>query len=161
MKNFKLFNILSISALLLCFINSAIAAPYGSAGCGLGSQMFTKRDNQVLAATTNWASTQTFSISSGTSNCVTNNEREVKVRNFIEANKVAIMNEAAQGQGNSINSLASFYGCETKTFGAELQKNYSEIFDVENANNMDEIMNGLKSVFNSSSELKNSCWFGA
>jgi hypothetical protein len=146
---------------LIMISSFASAAPYGVAGCGLGSQLFNKKDNQVLAATTNNLSTQTFSISSGTSNCVTNMQREAKVRNFIEANKIAIMNEAAQGQGSSLTSLASFYGCESKTFGAELQKNYSVIFAEEKSGDMDNIMSGLKSVFNESQALMNNCWFGA
>ncbi|MDH4466651.1 MAG: DUF3015 family protein [Bacteriovoracaceae bacterium] len=157
-------SILMLAMSCLFTLGFAQAAPYGAAGCGLGSQIFTKKDNQVLPATTNAISTQTFSITSGTFNCVSNMEREAKVRNFIEANKVAVMNEAAKGAGNSLSSLASFYGCDAKTFGLEIQKNFSTIFDAqETASNseMDSIMGGLKSVFNDSKELHASCWFGA
>ena len=160
----------SIKSILIfamsCLLSTSFAqsGPYGAAGCGLGSQIFTKKDNQILPATTNWASTQTFSITSGTSNCVSNMEREARVRNFIEANKVAVMNEAAKGFGNSLNSLASIYGCDAKTFGSEIQKNFATIFDTQSTTSnaeMDSIMGGLKSVFEESQELHASCWFGA
>src|SRR5512137_902647 len=45
---------------------------YGAAGCGLGSMAFNKQPGifQILAATTNsLTGTQTFGITSGTSNC--------------------------------------------------------------------------------------------
>ncbi len=51
---------------------SAHAAPYGEAGCGLGSMIFGDSPGfvQVLAATTNGCSgSQTFGITTGTSNC--------------------------------------------------------------------------------------------
>jgi len=58
---------------------SAHAQPYGMAGCGLGSIAFGNDQTmfkQVLAATTNGTfGTQTFGITSGTSNCVSGGDQ--------------------------------------------------------------------------------------
>ena len=52
---------------------AALAAPYGMAGCGLGSMLFGDGGLQTSAATTNGiVANQSFGITSGTSNCVDN-----------------------------------------------------------------------------------------
>lgn len=104
---------------------------YGSAGCGLGSIVMGSSGNQVLAATTNGTSgNQTFGISTGTLNCqqdgIFKSGKEVPA--FIEVNKVALANDAARGEGETLAGLANLMGCDSKVMGTTLKKNYNKIF---------------------------------
>lgn len=111
----------------------AASAGIGPAGCGLGNVVFGK-DNQVLAATTNGTSAnQTFGITSGTSNC-TEMGGNAGMTLFIENNQVALENDAARGQGETVAALASMMGCQdVNAFGSTLKANYGEIFSSKNA----------------------------
>lgn len=104
---------------------------YGSAGCGLGTVVMGSEGNQILAATTNGTSfNQTFGISSGTLNCqqdaIFRSGKEVPA--FIEVNKVALANDAARGQGETLAGLASLMNCDVNAMGPVLKKNYGKIF---------------------------------
>ena len=91
---------------------------YGMAGCGLGSLIFGPVNEpvaQVLAATTNGTfATQTFGISSGTSNCVSGGviraEREQAA--FAEVNFDDLKRNMAAGGGEYLRSFSSLLGCE-------------------------------------------------
>ena len=91
---------------------------YGMAGCGLGSMIFGPVNEpvaQVLAATTNGTfATQTFGISSGTSNCVSGGviraEREQAA--FAEVNFDDLKRNMAAGGGEYLRSFSSLLGCE-------------------------------------------------
>src|SRR3954469_775685 len=75
---------------------------YGLAGCGLGSMVFgdQKGSIQILAATTNSTfGSQTFGITSGTSNCVDSGPGTSGARIFIEGNREALAKDAARGSG--------------------------------------------------------------
>ncbi len=119
---------------------SAFAAPYGAAGCGLGSMIFEKDNTwwkQVLAATTNGTSgNQTFGISSGTLNCDSPTAgKTAQVEAYIEANKMALANDIAKGNGETISGLSKVYGCEnTQAFGQALKSNYKSIYPTSNVN---------------------------
>ncbi len=120
---------------LVLFGSSAFAAAnpgIGPAGCGLGNTVFGK-DNQVLAATTNGTSgNQTFGITSGTSNCGEGGMAGINM--FIENNKVALENDAARGQGETVATLASMMGCQdVGAFATTLKSNYGEIFQSKDA----------------------------
>ena len=90
---------------------------YGMAGCGLGSMIFGPVNEpvaQVLAATTNGTlATQTFGISSGTSNCVSGGviraEREQAA--FAEVNFDDLKRDMAAGGGEYLRSFSSLLGC--------------------------------------------------
>lgn len=108
--------------------NLALAEkPYGMAGCGLGSVIVGKDGNQVIGATTNGTGTQTFGISSGTSNCVTATDKTAKIKNFIEANYESLITDIAKGNGESLKTLSSLYGCNNSNFSEALKSHYSEI----------------------------------
>ncbi len=91
---------------------------YGMAGCGLGSLIFGPDNEpvaQVLAATTNGTfATQTFGITSGTSNCVDGGviraEREQAA--FAEVNFDDLKRNMAAGGGEYLRSFSSLLGCE-------------------------------------------------
>lgn len=120
-------------AIALFSVNS-FAAGYGSAGCGLGSVVLGDKPGfmQVFAATTNGTSgSQTFGITSGTSNCGSAGKSSEQ---FIEANKVSLGNDIARGQGETIDSLASIMNVTKKPeFAAALKAQYSEIFKSSSA----------------------------
>lgn len=120
---------------LLLAGTAAQAAEYGAAGCGLGSMAFKDQPGmiQIVAATLNGtAANQTFGITTGTSNCgpgVFNSQMDI----FVDSNKVALSNDAARGQGETIAVLSSMMGCsDAAVVGSTLKSNYSEIFADEN-----------------------------
>ena len=105
---------------------------YGPAGCGLGSILFDPGSGftQVLAATTNASfGTQTFGITSGTSNCSAPRRGAESARAFVEANRPALARDVARGSGETIASLAQIAACgDPARVGAHLQRRFWEIF---------------------------------
>lgn len=135
---------------------AAQAAKIGPAGCGLGNMVFGK-ENQVLAATTNGTfGSQTFGISFGTSNCVAPGGR-AQLESFIEVNHVALANDVARGEGETIEGLAAILGCSNPAqLGSELKNNYQEIFSRPAATPA-ELSNGVQNAVEKNAELSKSC----
>lgn len=130
--------------------SSAFAAKYGSAGCGLGSMIFEGDQTwwkQVLAATTNGTGFQTIAISLGTSNCDSPAPLKVgQVEAFVEANRVALANDIARGNGETVVGLSNVYGCSNSMeFGKALKTNYKTIFTSANATSK-EITHNINAV---------------
>lgn len=112
---------------------TAFAKSHGPAGCGLGSMVLEGQSGlvmNVLAATLNGTSgNQTFGMTSGTSNCDVDERTKVASVNYIEANKVALSNDIARGNGETLAALGKIYGCSNiQNMGTTLQRNYSSIF---------------------------------
>jgi len=112
---------------------------YGTAGCGLGSIVMGAGGgfNQVFAATTNGTSgTQTFGISTGTSNCAPSSSLSSsnRVTEFAAANRMGLETDIARGSGESLTALSTLMGCNSQKLGAGLQKNYGRIFDSAKTN---------------------------
>jgi hypothetical protein len=105
---------------------------YGPAGCGLGSILFDPGSGftQVLAATTNASfGTQTFGITSGTSNCGASKRGAGAARAFVEANRPALARDIARGGGETISSLTQIAACaDAAQVGAHLQRRFADIF---------------------------------
>lgn len=112
------------------FGTNAYAAGYGAAGCGLGSMIFGAKAGfvQLLAATTNGTSaSQTFGISSGTSNCGDSSSAAAP-KVFIDVNKEALAKDMSRGSGETINSLSALAGCnDSKAVGAHLQRSFKDL----------------------------------
>ena len=128
--NFFRLLFLSLGTVGAVALGAGNEAQYGLGGCGLGSQLVGKKDNQILAYTTNVSSTQTFSITSGTSNCVSRkSEREARAIQYIDVNKVALATDIARGMGESLSNLAYLVGCSASaSLAKKLQKNYKGVF---------------------------------
>ena len=113
---------------------------YGAAGCGLGSMLFNRQPGiyQVLAATTNGLTgTQTFGITTGTSNCGPA-MIATGTRNFVEANREALAKDMSRGQGETIGALTWMAGCtSSQAVGAALQQRYSTIIPSEKASSQE------------------------
>jgi hypothetical protein len=109
---------------------------YGAAGCGLGSLAFGDQAGgvQILAATTNGTfGTQTFGITTGTSNCGPGLFAQ-GTKNFVEANREALAKDAARGEGEAIGAIAVINACkDLRAVGAALQRDFSAIFPSEQA----------------------------
>ncbi len=108
---------------------ASFAAPYGVAGCGLGSVLIGDKPGavQIVVATLNGTSgNQTFGITTGTSNCGAG-VKSLSV--YIEANKVQLANDISRGQGEALNGLANIYGINNvDAVGNALQPQYKDIF---------------------------------
>ncbi|HXH73967.1 MAG TPA: DUF3015 family protein [Bacteriovoracaceae bacterium] len=138
---------------LALMTSSAFAAKYGSAGCGLGSMIFEGDQTwwkQVFAATSNGIGMQTIAISLGTSNCDSPAPLKVgQTEAYVEANKVALANDIARGNGETIVGLSKVYGCNnSEEFGRALKSNYSSIF-VSDAVSSKEITHNINTVASS------------
>ena len=109
---------------------------YGAAGCGLGSLVFGNQPGavQILAATTNGTfGSQTFGITTGTSNCGPGLFSQ-GTKNFVEANREAVAKDISRGTGEAIGALAVINACaDSSKVGAALQANFSSIFPSESA----------------------------
>lgn len=142
--------------LLLFFVTTPLLAKaeYGMAGCGLGSLIF--KDNsafpQSLASTSNnflgilvgnggggiFGFTQSFAISSGTSNCIPSGKSiaEHKQGEFLKHNLSLIAKESSRGEGEMLSGFAQTFGCSQEAivpFKQTLQRNYQHIFGVAGA----------------------------
>lgn len=129
-------------ALVVCsfsvFSFAAQAQPWGMAGCSIWNYVIKDKEQGPQLGV--WAlehfvfGVQPFAISSGTSNCTEDgrsaaNEQEV----FVTVNLASLQREAAQGQGEHLNSLAEIFGCEDKEAFANMsQSRYEAIFANEN-----------------------------
>lgn len=147
-------------AFLAMFAGTAQAKRlYGVAGCGLGNLAFGK-DSQIFAATTNTSSgSQMFGITSGTSNCTDGGAATAQNRlpHFVETNRLALANDIARGQGDTLASVTEIMGCsDANLVGTALQKNYERIFTSENSDASD-ITNSILGVVKSENVLASDC----
>lgn len=133
---------------------------YGMAGCGLGSIVVGKKGNQILAATTNGTFyNQTFGIALGTLNCVDSSTTMTasRIDHFVVANKVALANDIARGEGETLESLSSLLNCsDSAKLNSTLQSRFAQIFpryDVA----PNEITDSIMSVISTNEKLSNSC----
>jgi hypothetical protein len=112
---------------------------YGDAGCGLGSMAFGDQQGaiQILAATTNGLfGTQTFGITTGTSNCQGLSGGAAASKVFVEANREALAKDISRGSGETIGTLTWIAGCnDSRAVGVTLQKNFKAIFPDEAVSN--------------------------
>lgn len=157
-----------VSLSLFIFPNFVSAEPYGMAGCGLGSMVPAWKNDigQVLAATTNVSlSSQTFGITSGTSNCTTDGivraDRAQEV--FVAYNEEPLELETAKGSGERIRAIASLLGCPTHSneLGKLMKEKHSFIFEPtkeeESKIRSKIILSRLKTKIAENPELKQAC----
>ena len=126
--------VLSIAVAILA-VPSAFAGK--SSGCGLGSILFEGQSGMVqniLAVTTNATSgSQTFGISTGTSNCNGNDtvRNRMEQESFVAVNMDNLSEEMAQGQGQYISALGDLMGCSPAAqmeFARLSQQRYEVLF---------------------------------
>jgi hypothetical protein len=160
----KLLKIFALVLSLVSFSGSAFAAGYADAGCGLGSLIFGNEKGavQVLAATTNGTfGSQTFGITSGTSNC--NPAGLVKLEKereeFAEKNYTTLVKEMAMGEGENLDTLAGLYGCSQNShsdFGSLAQENFTTIVKDQNTSAKD-MLSSLENQISGHRILSKTC----
>ncbi|TGM55810.1 DUF3015 domain-containing protein [Leptospira biflexa] len=130
-----IFHITIISILSILHFKPLHAEPYGMAGCGLGSMVPVWKNDigQILAATTNISfSSQTFGITSGTSNCTNDGivKKEMAQEVFIAYNEAPLELETTKGSGERIRAMATLLGCPTHAseLGKLMKENHSYLF---------------------------------
>ena len=140
--------------LSLLVASSAVAQQNNIGSCGWGSKLFDGQRGvapQVLGATTNGTSgNQTFAITSGTSGCTQDGAVNTswKTAMYIDSNKTAIARDMANGQGESLVTLARVMGmdsAQSDLFAKVSRENFARIFPSENATTSD-IASGLNAV---------------
>ncbi|HVV52851.1 MAG TPA: DUF3015 domain-containing protein [Polyangia bacterium] len=165
MKRLALLGTGTVAAFLVLGAPAAHAQGYGMAGCGLGSMAFGTQNTalmQILAATTNGTfASQTFGITSGTSNCVSGGvvkaQREQAA--FAEVNFQDLKRNMASGGGEFLTSFATLLGCEdgAKPALAKMtQAKYESILPSEKSTPMD-LVSGVKTQIKADPALAGSC----
>lgn len=137
-----------LASALAALSTTAFAGPSANTGCGLGSMVMEKQDSvvtQVLAVTTNGTfGNQTFGITSGTLGCakpakIVSND---KVNVFVASNMDALATDIANGQGETVDTLAVMMEVEDKAaFVAKLQANFDKIYTADSVSSADVIDN--------------------
>jgi len=157
--------LLGVLAGFMLLGSSAAHAQYGMAGCGLGSLLFGKDNTtlmQILAATTNGTfASQTFGITSGTSNCtsggVVKAEREQAA--FAEVNFQDLKRNMAAGGGEFLTSFSTLLGCEDAAKAPLFkmtQQKYESILPSESTTPVELVMN-VKSEIHKTPALASGC----
>lgn len=139
----KVFVVAVVVMLSVALVGTAFAAgkkgAYGAAGCGLGSLVFQDQPGiiQIFAATTNGTfASQTFGITSGTSNCpgpsaMAKNDR---LNEFVVANMDNLAKDIAKGSGEALEAFADLLQIPAEKraeFAGKLQANFASIFTSE------------------------------
>jgi hypothetical protein len=138
---------------------------YGPAGCGLGSIVIGSKPGfmQAFAATTNGCSySQTFGITTGTSNCKDGPGGEASAQErkvFVEMNYAQLSKEASQGEGEVLEAFADILGCaendsDLAAFQALSQQKYASLFTEQNS---DAVVSGYMEVIKGDENLSKNC----
>jgi hypothetical protein len=162
-RAFPLMSLLSLSFVLIA--TPTWAGNYGMAGCGLGALAFPNDNDQVsqiLAATTNGTfGTQTFGITSGTSECTQDGRirSERAQEAFAEVNFESLAQEMAKGQGEHLTAFAYLLGCSEDSlneFGRLTQRKYTQIFSRDAMTPLD-LVDAVKQSIASDALLSRAC----
>lgn len=138
---------------------SSFARNYGMSGCGLGSLWFDKNHMQILSSTTNMSYTQIFAVSSGTSNCVDSptTAKADRMDKYIIVNKLALADDIARGQGETIQGLAQIMNCQgAENLGSALQAKFATIFPSHEVT-VNDITDHIITVVGQDSSLSAAC----
>lgn len=148
----------SLVALAVICLGTAVWADQKNYGCGLGSIAFEGNDgliSQVSAATTNGTfGNQTFGITSGTSNCeqfktFVSNE---KINTFVAENMDSLAKDIARGYGEYLDTFAGLIAVpesQKTAIYASLQANFSKIYTSDSVSYLD-VLRNIDSVIASS-----------
>jgi hypothetical protein len=121
---------------------------YGTAGCGLGSMVFGNKQGplQIIAATTNGtAGSQTFGMTTGTSNCGPSVFSQAETKAFIDNNAVALENDIVRGQGETLSTLSKMMKCDESVLSTTLKNNYKDIYS-SNTTSSQKVMDAAQKV---------------
>ncbi|MBS1963547.1 MAG: DUF3015 family protein [Bdellovibrionales bacterium] len=138
---------------------SSYARNYGMSGCGLGSIWIDKNHMQIFSSTTNMMYTQIFAVSSGTSNCVETptTAKADRMDKYIVVNKLALADDIARGEGETIQGLAQIMNCQgAENLGSALQAKFATIFPSHEVT-VNDITDHIITVVGQDSSLSAAC----
>ena len=155
---------LQLLALMAFLLNTVNAFAVGDAGCGLGSLVFkdNKKLYQLLATTTNGTfGSQTFGITTGTSNCTASGFAKVDREQifYVESNFQNLQVEMARGQGENLAAFAQVLGCKDMSvseFGKMTREGYQRIFPTSKTTAV-EVLDSVKKEIQSNKSLAEGC----
>ena len=159
MKNFLFVAVIGFAVALLPGIANA---NHAMAGCGLGSMVLPQNKgwHQVGAATTNGTfGSQTFGITTGTSNCTDDAilKSEVKQEVFVSMNFETLHEEMAQGNGESLSALSYLMGCPAEAKGEFGQLTKSHYDSLGKAESPRELLQSVNLAISSDAHLNSVC----
>lgn len=166
-------HLLLITAITLMFSNLSFA----NKRCGLGSKFFGKSKgivSQLSEITTNQASSENNSISSGTSGCKHNgtlinqslgkNDRFEEAKeeqdSYANVNFEELKMEMAMGKGEVLSGFANSFGCAKSSqleFIKMTHDSFSEIVPSQNTT-PNEMVNKVREIIKINTNLKTNCW---
>jgi hypothetical protein len=154
----KMLRKLLVIGLLGLSAGVANAGHYGMAGCGVGALVFGDQPGKiqiVAGLLNNLISPQTSAITSGTSNCYEDSGRAASDM-YIETNKVALQEDIARGQGETLAGLLTIWKCDnTSQIGSSLQQNYNQIFAAPGSSS--EIKGSMQNTIKTNKNLAAAC----
>lgn len=144
-------------ALTLPFAMSANAA--SDAGCGLGGMLFKGQNDlvhNVVGATLNAISgNQTFGMTTGTLGCSQSNAL-LKVSSFVSDNMDTLALDAARGEGETLDALATLWGMDDAAkarFAAAAQANFAKVFSSDSVTAL-EVTENLNQLVSEDAKLR-------
>ena len=160
-KIFLLFGGLSLVMLMGMTLSLSAKKP-NAAGCGIGSLVFKKNTklDQILAATTNQSSSQSSSISSGTSGC--NKKGAVsymrhRQAEFVTYNYERLREEIALGKGEAVEGFALLLGCPANSsFSSMARSHHAEFFSIPR-NKPSNFVQNVESYIKKNTKLSKNC----
>ncbi len=134
-----------IAALVLTSLNASARDSFD--GCGLGWEI--TQDKTMIATTTRGTTNAfvppTFGMTTGTLGCDKFSgfaALEKQNVEYVAKNFEALRTQLATGNGEYVNTAASSFNCDSKTFSTHMQKNYNKV--VAPAKDGVELYNSLK-----------------
>jgi hypothetical protein len=122
---------IALIAATLLITGQTFAKAHGPAGCGLGALLLEGKEGlvmNVIGATLNGTSgNQTFGMSTGTLGCEDAAKAKVASVSFIEANRLALSNDIARGEGETLDAYLTLIEAP-KADKVALKSNYASIF---------------------------------
>jgi len=137
---------------------STVYAGQMNTGCGLGSIVWKGKSGlltDVCAVTTNGTSgSQTFGITSGTSNCgsTSSTASNEQINRFMADNLDSLTRDIAQGNGEYLSTFATLMQVnenERAAFNTKLQSNFSRIFTSDSITQA-QVLSNIRTVLSSS-----------
>lgn len=137
----------------------AVQAAPSDAGCGLGSVLLADQDDtlvmNVLGATLNMTSgNQTFGMTTGTLNCSTENSL-LALQSFVNDNLDTLAVDAARGEGESLDTLATLWGVKASdkaAFSQATQARFSDIFSSDSVT-AEQVLENMNRVVSEDQQL--------
>jgi hypothetical protein len=154
----KKFTILLLAVISAITFSGIAFANQSNTGCGLGSMIFSGKSgliSQTLAITTNNIfGSQTFGITTGTSNCsrfsgIVSNDQ---INKYVADNMDNLAKDIAKGNGEYLNTFAILLQVtelERAGFNARLQSNFSKIFTSDSVTHT-QVLTNIETVLKAS-----------